>query len=98
MKIPKVYFTARQLALVTQAAQALGVVLVVFGAISTEKWAAILGLLTNMAALYVGIQQGGANDSNTSAMQAAAGVAEDAKPGPVSVDAAFDLARRAIKK
>lgn len=98
MKIPKVYFTARQLALLPQLFQAIGVLLIGFGALSQERWTAISGVVISVITFWLAGQQAGANDANTKALQGAVGALPDAKPGPQSVQAALDLVKAVTGK
>jgi len=98
MKIHKAHFTARQLALIPQIFQSIGVLLMGFGMISQERWTAISGFIISLITFWLAGQQGAANDANTAALQSAVGATPDAKPGPQSIQAALDLAKIAARK
>lgn len=92
MDIKRVRFTARELAIITQILQLVGVLLVGKGFLSASDWELYSGIGLSVFALVLGWIDGGANDANTAITQKALGVRPDSKPAAVTVGAAVDLA------
>ena len=81
----KVIFTAKQLSLVTQFIQVIGVVLVAKGMVANSDWELYFGALTSLIGIVFALYDGGNNDRNTARMQEAVGAKPDAKPSIESV-------------
>jgi len=89
----KVFFTARQLSLVTQLAQAIGIVLMAKSMVSREDWELYFGAATSVTGILLALYDGGNNDTNTALMQSASGAVPDAKPATESVTKAREAGK-----
>jgi len=94
----KVFLTARQLSLVTQLLQAIGVLLVAKGVISSQDLSLFLGIIVSVGAIALGWKDGGANDQNTATVQAILGANPDAKPAAQTIDKAINFVIDLAKK
>jgi hypothetical protein len=93
-----VLLTARQLSLVTQLLQALGVLLVAKGVISSQDLSLTLGIIVSVGAVFLGWKDGGNNDHNTATVQTLLGAIPDAKPSTQTISKAINFVIDLAKK